>query len=629
MSMRFFNVKIIVLNLVVLLVLLNSINLFMNISGYGINQLHVKFIEDNVNSIVDLNQLNEDFISYSETEGITCLDVNDAAVNSSKYNKLIYDPSLYNYLGINQIHKDLLNGITGYNKLSNKPVTVVIFDNLIDFNHNNLSRMIVTNSAGYDEIEWYSAVGKIVLLNDDSALPLSEKFIEIDSSSITSSELYDQNGYKYFSKYSLYDYLYVDYYSHGTSVAGIINQIAPGAQIISVAYPPDNNDVNVFYESVINFLDWLEIKGEEYNIKVVNISNRWGSNTFGEFAQNQRDVIEGKIMDLAKPKELSGEYSMVFTLSAGNTINQEGQENLVYPSHIANNYESQLYNSLGNDVVIENHFDYENNPAIATGIISVSSIYDFNTILHPIGTRNNAYVYDQDKKDDSTDLKLMAPGFNITTTFNTRNKVTNEPIDKPFASFTGTSAATPCVAGLVALLFSIDPNLEAYEVEKILSENAIYDINVELEGDELQQKYGLGMINPLATLANYDSTLNDFDGDGLLDVDELYYYHTNASNADSDFDGLTDYEELFEGSDGYITDPWDADSDDDSLSDSEEKYYQTNPNDPDTDHDWIVDPEELIQGEDGYITCPTNGDTDGDYLPDGWEVLHGYSPVSQ
>ncbi|MBM25134.1 MAG: hypothetical protein CL760_05525, partial [Chloroflexi bacterium] len=57
---------------------------------------------------------------------------------------------------------------------------------------------------------------------------------------------------------------------------------------------------------------------------------------------------------------------------------------------------------------------------------------------------------------------------------------------------------------------------------------------------------------------------------------------------DTDNDGLTDYEEIREG-----TDPNNPDTDNDGLEDGEEVDLGTDPNNPDTDNDGLEDGEEV------------------------------------
>jgi len=65
-----------------------------------------------------------------------------------------------------------------------------------------------------------------------------------------------------------------------------------------------------------------------------------------------------------------------------------------------------------------------------------------------------------------------------------------------------------------------------------------------------------------------------------------------------------------------------VDSDNDGLTDAEEKTLGTDPNNPDTDGDGLFDGEEVKV----YKTDPLNPDTDGDGFKDGDEVKNGYDP---
>ena len=66
-----------------------------------------------------------------------------------------------------------------------------------------------------------------------------------------------------------------------------------------------------------------------------------------------------------------------------------------------------------------------------------------------------------------------------------------------------------------------------------------------------------------------------------------------------------------------------TDTDNDGLTDEEEKLLGTNPNEPDTDGDGLYDREEIKV----YKTNPLNPDTDGDGFTDGQEVKGGYNPA--
>ena len=56
--------------------------------------------------------------------------------------------------------------------------------------------------------------------------------------------------------------------------------------------------------------------------------------------------------------------------------------------------------------------------------------------------------------------------------------------------------------------------------------------------------WSYSQINPVKDNANAESSLLDFDGDGLTDWEEVYRYHTDPMSSDTDGDGWTDKQEL-------------------------------------------------------------------------------------
>jgi hypothetical protein len=114
-----------------------------------------------------------------------------------------------------------------------------------------------------------------------------------------------------------------------------------------------------------------------------------------------------------------------------------------------------------------------------------------------------------------------------------------------------------------------------------------------------------------------DPNNSDTDGDGLTDSEEVEN-GTDPNNPDTDDDGLSDGDELSEG-----TDPTNSDTDEDGISDSDEAAEGTDPTNADTDGDGISDGDELSEGTD-----PTNEDTDGDGLDDGSEAAYGSDPLN-
>ena len=90
----------------------------------------------------------------------------------------------------------------------------------------------------------------------------------------------------------------------------------------------------------------------------------------------------------------------------------------------------------------------------------------------------------------------------------------------------------------------------------------------------------------------------------LSDSVEYYETFTNATDRDTDSDGLEDFTEAMDGFYWNVT----------------EQYF-TNASSFDTDNDGLADGEEVVDGQDQYITHGNNADSDGDGLDDGGEVL--------
>ena len=115
----------------------------------------------------------------------------------------------------------------------------------------------------------------------------------------------------------------------------------------------------------------------------------------------------------------------------------------------------------------------------------------------------------------------------------------------------------------------------------------------------------------------------DTDGDGLIDNYEVYFI-TDLNNADTDGDGISDYDEIYT----IDTDPLKADTDKNGKNDGEEDYDKdgltnieeknlgTYMNDKDSDYDGLSDYDEVKI----YHTDPLKSDTDNDGLSDYEEV---------
>lgn len=104
--------------------------------------------------------------------------------------------------------------------------------------------------------------------------------------------------------------------------------------------------------------------------------------------------------------------------------------------------------------------------------------------------------------------------------------------------------------------------------------------------------------------------LQDSDGDGLSDYDEVTVYHTDLNDPDTDGGGITDGDEV-NGSGETSTDPNDRsddDSDEDGLVNADEtNVYGTDPNVADTDGGGTNDGVEVVNGTDPVDSATDDG----------------------
>lgn len=119
-----------------------------------------------------------------------------------------------------------------------------------------------------------------------------------------------------------------------------------------------------------------------------------------------------------------------------------------------------------------------------------------------------------------------------------------------------------------------------------------------------------GIPNYVEDVFGTSRNLADSDHDGLSDYDELINTFTEPLQADTDNDGISD---------------WYEDNDNDGLNNGEEIKNSCNPNEKDSDNDGLIDGEELLN----YNTEPLNSDTDGDSLLDGEEIKLGLNPLKR
>lgn len=142
------------------------------------------------------------------------------------------------------------------------------------------------------------------------------------------------------------------------------------------------------------------------------------------------------------------------------------------------------------------------------------------------------------------------------------------------------------------------------------------------------ENYVLTYVGMEAEEIDYET---DTDGDGIPDYFETQL-GTDINKVDTDGDGLSDYTEIvllatdplkIDTDDNGVLDP-DEDLDSDGLTNLKEIELSTDPQNNDSDFDSLSDGEEVNT----YGTDPLEEDTDGDTILDGDEIVIGLDPLN-
>ncbi|MDM8525989.1 S8 family peptidase, partial [Desulfococcaceae bacterium HSG8] len=225
-----------------------------------------------------------------------------------------------------------------------------------------------------------------------------------------------------------------DLQGHGTHCAGIAGAVTDNKQGIASFFPKNSR--------------FARITG----IKVLNDS---GNGT-------QKSIIEGMVRAL-------DEGADVLSLSLGGPSDDEKQKAYEEVIKYADKSGAVIVVAAGNSGDNAKH----HLPAGVKGVIAVSAV-DNNLDKAPFSNHVN-----------ELDMGIAAPGVNIHSTI---------PSNK-YESYSGTSMATPHVAGLVGLMKSVRPELTTEQVFKILNTSGIETNDTEETGMFIQPYKALSAVS--------------------------------------------------------------------------------------------------------------------------------------
>ena len=428
-------------------------------------------------------------------------------------------------------------------------------------------------------------------------------------------------------------------YDHGTNVAEIVYEMAPGAQLYlakistEVQLQTAVNDMITNGVRVINHsVGWYAAAFYDGTGPICDIANQanagniqWVNAVGNDRNRHYMATFTDANADLRHEFGLGQDYNTI-SLTAGSPIN------------LILNWDAYPTTSVDYNLYLYSVNPETGNPtpvAKSENVQGVRYPYPYESISYTPGTSGTYYIVVKKLKSSTTNLRFAlfslgadlgvqttassliqpadcvnaiavgATDLNDAAEYFSAEGPTTDGRAKPEVSgpdrvqtsltglFAGTSAAAPHVAGAVALLMAQNPGFSLSQIKWLLTSTAKY-----VNPAGFDYPTGAGRISL------------DADGDGYNHDTDNCRLVSNPTQADLDRDG--------------IGDACDDDIDGDGLSNIQEAALGTDPRNPDTDGDGLTDGAEVNT----YHTNPLLRDTDGDGLTDWQEVmLYGTNPT--
>ena len=225
------------------------------------------------------------------------------------------------------------------------------------------------------------------------------------------------------------------------------------------------------------------VKGVAYDAKIIPIKLFNGSG-YDLYLYNDSNIIWAFNYALAKGAD-------IISCSWGGGSGTRALDTAIYNAvtHGRNNKGCVVVFSSGND-----NWSFINYPSNQNGVISVGAISQ-------CGERKSPSSCDEETdwlgSNYGEGLSVVAPGVKIATTTLTRRGTYT-------TTFNGTSSAGPHVAGVAALMLSVNPHLTRQEVKDIIEQTA--------------QKVRPDLYNYIDTIGYNNGTWNKYTGYGLVDA---------------------------------------------------------------------------------------------------------------
>ncbi len=195
------------------------------------------------------------------------------------------------------------------------------------------------------------------------------------------------------------------------------------------------------------------------------------------------------------------------------------------------------------------HFAASGNDSNPNGVRYPAS----HGFVHAVGAIDNTGLV-TDFSNGGFDLDFVAPGKDIFTTDRTGSAGYNcceGNTDYTIADgqgIDGTSFASPCAAGVAALLLRRNPHLSAAAVYEAIRSTSV-DISPQVYGFGFDTRTGWGMINANGTLGSTSlAKFGDANGDNVVDFNDILTVLANFGseefNGDADYNGLVEFNDI-------------------------------------------------------------------------------------
>ena len=255
---------------------------------------------------------------------------------------------------------------------------------------------------------------------------------------------------------------------HGTHVAGImgaignngkgISGVALNAELVSVSRRIKDGKKSCLVDFASNAADYGRLIQE--GCKVINVSLGFYksdlllSDALKELGMKLSAEKEAKKLEKELLKYIDQKYPFVIVVAAGNY--GEDDHNTLYNSGLAYITDSRLKDRI---IVV-------GNAALLWGASDENGNRLFSAVRHTTSS------YKGNRVD------VMAPGMSIWSTISYRSDTKHySNTDSTGKSMTGTSMASPFVAGLAGLIWEVNPNLSPEQVKAIIVATADIDVS--------------------------------------------------------------------------------------------------------------------------------------------------------